>query len=356
MSCLFDFSKFLVGRGKKLAIVFAGLALTSMTAGTAPAQTTLTLSSYSPTNGWAVHVGLGTWIKNVEEATNGRVKVRLLEAPLGKPESHFDLGRNGVADISYGVLSYTPGRFEIGEIGGMPGVGLTGKSLSVAIWRFYETNPEFRKEFEGVHVLSLVSTSPQYIFSTKPAVRKIEDFKGLKVRVPGGLISEAVAALGATPVLQPSAKAYELMSAGILDGVAFPKDTIFNFKLQSLVKSGTLLPGGLGAAPVFLIMNGKKWESLSEEDRRAIMSVSGEKFAAFYGGLWDERDNKGVEDMKKVGIDLAEPDAALVKATAERFAHIEKSWIEKVKKSRNVDGEKMLEWFRAETKKIDAKS
>jgi TRAP-type C4-dicarboxylate transport system substrate-binding protein len=344
-----------VKRSHALGLLAGGLALASM-AGGAAAETTLTMSSYSPTSGWAVKIGVGTWIKNVEEATKGRVKVRLLEAPLGKPESHFDLARTGVADVTYGVLSYTPGRFEVGEIGGMPGIGRTGKSLSIAMWRLYQASPEFQKEFEGVHVLSLVSTSPQYIFSSKPAVHKIEDYKGLKIRVPGGLVSDAVGALGATPVLVPSSKAYEMLSTGILDGVAFPKDTIFNFKLQSLIKSGTFIPGGVGAAPIFLVMNAKKWASLPEEDRKAISSVSGETFASFYGALWDSRDAKGVELMKGAGIELVEADAALAKAAANRYSHIEQNWIAKVKKSRNIDGQKIFDMFRAETRKVESGS
>lgn len=344
-----------VGR-RALLSGLAAAAFAVLGTSAASAQTTLTLSSYSPTTAWSATIGLATWIKNVEEATQGRVKVRLLETPLGKPESHYDLARNGVADVTFGVLGYTPGRFEIGAVGGMPGAGATGKSISVALWRLYESSPEFQKEFQDVKVLSLTSTSPQQIFVTKTAVKTIDDYKGLKIRVPGGLVSAACEALGVTPVNQPSGKAYELLSTGILDGIAFPKETIVQFKLVDLIRHATLLPGGVGSAPIFLIMNKAKWASLSKQDQDAIMSVSGEKFAAFYGNIWDERDAKAVGEMRAAGIQIVDADPGLAKAAAERFAKVEADWIEKVKAARHADGAKILATFRAEAKKVDTGS
>src|SRR5690554_2260897 len=98
-------------------------AIGAAAASDAQAQTTLTLSSYSPTTAWSATRGLATWIANVEEATEGRINVRLMESPLGPPAGHFDLARDGIADVTFGVLSYTPARFVIGGLASMPGAG-----------------------------------------------------------------------------------------------------------------------------------------------------------------------------------------------------------------------------------------
>jgi hypothetical protein len=60
--------------------------------------------------------------------------------------------------------------------------------------------------------------------------------------------------------------------------------------------------------------------------------------------------------MKNAGIELVEPDAALVKAAAERYVPIEKNWVAKIKKSRNLDGEKIIDTFRTEAKKVESGS
>src|SRR5690606_41131265 len=57
---------------------------------------------------------LNPWAKDVEQATEGRVKIQVLP-PLGTPASHYDLVRNGVADMTIGVHSYTPERFKLTE-------------------------------------------------------------------------------------------------------------------------------------------------------------------------------------------------------------------------------------------------
>jgi len=313
----------------------------------AQAQTTLTLSSYSPTTAWSATRGLATWIANVEEATEGRVRVRLMESPLGPPAAHFDLARDGIADVTFGVMSYTPARFVVGGLGSMPGAGATGRSISVALWRFLESTPEFQQEFDGVKVLSLSSTSPQQVFAARGPIESVSDFEGLKVRVPGGLVSAAVEALGATPVLQPSGKAYELLSTGILDGIAFPQETIIQFNLEQLIRYSTFLPGGVGAASLFLVMNEAKFNSLPPEDQEAIMSVSGEVFGGFYGSIWDERDALAVDQMRAAGIEITEQASDEMLAEArERLAPIETIWLDEVAQQRNADGPALLQRYR----------
>jgi TRAP-type C4-dicarboxylate transport system substrate-binding protein len=346
-----------VGRAARGALTGAVAFIAALAwAGNGGAQTTLNLSSYSTTTAWSATVGLATWMKNVEAETEGRVKVRLLETSLGKPEAHFDLAYNGIADVTLGVLGYTPSRFQASLLASMPGIGATGEILAVTLWRMFQKHAALRAEFEGVKVLSLMSTSPQQVFTRNKAVKRIEDYEGLKIRVPGGLVGEAAGALGMTRVNQPATKAYELLSAGILDGVAFPKETIEQFNLLNVVRHVTLIPGGIGGAPLFLLMNKAKWEGLSKQDQEGVMRASGEKFASFYGGLWDKRDVKAIEQMRAAGIQVEEADADLLRVIEERFKQVERGWIEQVKRSRGIDGTELLRDFRAEAKKVAAGS
>ena len=56
------------------------------------------------------------WIEKVKIATEGRVVIDLLKAPLGPPPAHFDFAAKGIADITYGVHNYTSGRFSSTQI------------------------------------------------------------------------------------------------------------------------------------------------------------------------------------------------------------------------------------------------
>ena len=77
----------------------------------ASAETTFTLSSWLPPKHPIVANMIVPWANQVEAATGGNVKIKILAKPLGKPPAHFDLARQGQADISYGVHGYQPGRF-----------------------------------------------------------------------------------------------------------------------------------------------------------------------------------------------------------------------------------------------------
>ena len=54
------------------------------------------------------------WAKKVEQATHGHVKIQFVSA-LGNPPSHFDLVKDGVADVGMSVNSYTANRFVLSE-------------------------------------------------------------------------------------------------------------------------------------------------------------------------------------------------------------------------------------------------
>ena len=84
------------------------------------AQTTLTVSSWLPPKHVIVAEMLMPWAESVEEATEGRVKIKVLPKALGKPPAHFDIARDGLADITYGIHGYQPGRFVLNSTAEVP--------------------------------------------------------------------------------------------------------------------------------------------------------------------------------------------------------------------------------------------
>ena len=96
--------------GKFKATALGAFALTAVSfAGNASAETTLTLSSWLPPSHPIVADMIVPWTQEVEKATKGNVKVKILPKPLGKPPAHFDIAKDGLADISYGVQGLSAG-------------------------------------------------------------------------------------------------------------------------------------------------------------------------------------------------------------------------------------------------------
>ena len=181
----------LIHQTRRLLLASAcALALTAPLALSAEAVgKTLNLSSWLPPTHPIVVNAIEPWAEQVAEVTDGRVEVRVLSSPLGAPPAHFDLARDGVADITYGLHGYTPGRFVLSRAVEFPFLADSAEDLSVAYWNVYQDRLAAAGEHDGVHVLGLFTHGPGHLHNTRRPVTEVADLQGLKFRVPGGTIS-----------------------------------------------------------------------------------------------------------------------------------------------------------------------
>jgi TRAP-type C4-dicarboxylate transport system substrate-binding protein len=322
--------------------------------GAASAQAvTLRLSSWVPAAHPIPRDMVTPWTKQVEEATEGRVKVVILPKPLGNAPSHFDLAKDGIADLVYGVHGYQPGRFLLTKAVEMPFLGDSAESVSVAYWRIFNKHMAAANEHDGVVLLSLFTHGPGNIFNSKHAVNSLADLSGMKIRVGGGVVNDVAQAIGVIPMLKPAPTSYELMSNGVADGVFFPKESIKSFKLSKLVRHATFVPDGLYNTSFFLAMSPKAFNDLSKADQEAIMRVSGENFARLAGKAWDNVDNDGVATMKEDGVVISTAPPAMVAEIKAKTAPIEQAWVAEVK-AKGIDGAALMADLRTEIAKVAA--
>jgi TRAP-type C4-dicarboxylate transport system substrate-binding protein len=269
------------------------------------------------------------------------------------PPSTFDGVRDGLVDVSFVTASYTPARHVLPKMPELTGGGATAEINSVAYSRIHWKYFQAANEYKGVKLLGVFTHGPGQIFTVKKAVNTIDDLKGLKVRVGGGISEELGQALGASPFVKPSTESYELLSSGVADGTFFPPESIKAFKLEKVVKYGTIFPGGFYGSAFGVFMNQEKWDKLSKADQDAIMSVSGEKIARMAGQAWDRADHDGMEAMKAAGVTFIAASPQLIKDVQAKAAVVEQKWI-KDAATRNVDGAKALAEFRQELKNVAA--
>jgi TRAP-type C4-dicarboxylate transport system substrate-binding protein len=313
----------------------------------AGAETVLRFNNVLPpkhiirTGGWDV------WAKQVAKATNNRVRIEFTTKPLGILPRAFDIARDGVADVGWGVQGYTPGRFVSAEIVQIPFLSPTAEALSVAYWRVYKKYFEKAGEYKGVHVLGVHTHSPGDVFTASKPLTSMVDLRGLKIRIVNRATARILRDFAGSPVREPAPKVSQLLSKGVIDGTFFTADAISAFHLGGKIKHWLRFKNGLYNTSFFLVMNGKKWASLSAADKKAIESVSGENFARIMGRMWDISQENGVKLMQKNGTKIAEPSGAEMSALKTKYAVFEKQWIAKVKK-RGIDGAAALKMLRAE--------
>jgi TRAP-type C4-dicarboxylate transport system substrate-binding protein len=318
----------------------------------AQAETRLTMSSWLPSGHPLVSDVMKPWIASVEEATEGRVKIIMLPSPLGHPKVHYDIARQGQADITYSAHGYTPGRFKLYKMVEFPFSGDSAEATSVAYWNVYNTYLKSANEHKGVKLLSLFTHGPGHIHNSKRTVNSASDMEGLKLRVGGGIMNDISSELGAVTLQKPSSSIYELLSNGVADGTLFPLESIAAFKVEDMATHTTLIPGGMYNFSFFLVMNRDRFASLPKEDQVAIESVSGEVFARLAGRMWDAEDAKGLEVLKANGNEIVTANEAFMTEIRNASAPMEAEWL-KTAKEVGVDGEAALKAFREESHKRD---
>ncbi|WP_170464425.1 TRAP transporter substrate-binding protein [Ruegeria arenilitoris] len=315
-------------------------------ASTAMAETTLALSSWLPPRHPIVTGAIKPWAKQVEEATDGRVTVRVLAKPLGPPPAHYDMAADGIADITYGLHSFTTDdRFTRSRIGQFSFIGDDAAAGSKAFWNVYSGPLEAQKEHEGTKLLGLFVHGPGMLHNNVRKIETADDFAGLKIRVPGGYISDLMSGMGSTTLFMSSGEVYEKLSRGVIDGVTFPYDALAAFKLTEDVKYTMTVPGGLYNTTWFMVMNEDKWNEISAEDQAAIEAISGEAFAALVGEAWIGADEKGSAAAEKAGIEVYEAPAAVLDTIKSQAADAETAWSEAISAD-GYDGAAALEELR----------
>lgn len=329
----------------------AGLGLLASTVGSAvPAalaqdkSVELTFSVWIPATHTLVKDFMMPWAKEVESATDGRVRVRFLPKAVTNPVGHYEAVRNGLVDLAFISNSYYPGRLDLIKFAMLPFSGNSAESTSVAVWRTYEKYLQPVDLYRGVKLLGLYGHGPGGVFTTGRKIRSVDDFKGLRLRIGGGMQADVARLLEVDAIVKPAPESYELMSTGVVDGVFFPPESIVSFRLDTLVKDATLFPGGLYADVHSIIMNPAAFEKLAPADQAILLKLSGEHIARLGGRTWGAADTSALEKLKAQNANLHVADAGFVAATRERLAPLTDEWLG-VAKAAGVDGPKVLQDF-----------
>ena len=335
---------------KKTLISLAAVALTSLT-GMAQAQTVLTVSSWvPPTHG--LSVAQKEWCDALTARTSNRVRCNILPRAVTPPVGTYDAIRNGLADVSFTVHGYTPGRFVLTQMVEFPFMGDRAEPLSVAFNRVASKYPEFAAEHQGVKVLGYFTHGPGIIFNIKKPITRVEDLPGLKFRVGGGMVNEISKALDMNVTLKPAPDSYELLSSGVMDGTLFPAESTDSFKIDKIIKFATQFPGGLYNTSFVFMMNPAKYNALSAEDKKVVDELSGDAVASRFGKAWDRVDDQALANMQKNGVKVTKADNFFVRDVNARTIKLERDWAQAAKAKGLKDPSGALSEFRAEIAKL----
>ncbi len=334
----------------KFSFLLATSAAALLAAAQAAAQTVFSVSSWvGPTH--TLSVAQKGWCDALEKESAGRMKCNILPKAVAAAPGTFDAVRDGLADISYTVDGYTPGRFINTQVAEFPFLGDSAVPTSVAYQRIYDKHFAPLGEHRGVKVLAVFTHGPGIIFNSKQPVKTVDDATKLKFRIGGGNINELSKLMGFNTTLKPAPESFELLSTGVMDGTFFPDESIASFKL-SMIKHATIFPGGLYNTSFVFMMNPAKYNALSAQDKAVVDKLSGEYAARLFGEGWDKVDAASRELQKTQGVQRVQADESFVKAVAAKQAELEDKWAAAAAAKGLKDPKAVLAEFRAEIKKV----
>ena len=322
----------------------AALALTVATT-TARAEV-LTMSSWVPPTHFLHTDVLVPFTERVAEVTEGRVTVTILPAPLASPPQHWELARTGVADITWGNFTYEPERFVPLWFAEFPKAGTDAEAQSRALWRTYETYLADLPAFDGVEVLGVGLFGGGQLHHGARAMVGLGDLAGQKVRMGGPIQERLLSSLGAVPVAAPATKAYELLESGVVDASLHTMESVVNFRLEDSLTHHTVFPDGLYDAAFFVAMNEGRWTRLSDADRAAIESITGEALSAAWGESFDIQHPAAVARLEEKGHKIVAPSEALLAEVDAVYDEMVADWIEKAEEAGLEDPAAALAYYR----------
>jgi TRAP-type C4-dicarboxylate transport system substrate-binding protein len=328
-------------RSLKSTLAAAGL-LAAVASGPAlAADVTLRFHQFLPPQSPVPAFAIKPWAEKVEKDSGGRIKVQHFPAMQlgGKPPELFDQAKDGVVDIVWAVLGYTPGRFPKAEAFELPFTTGLAEPGSRA---FQEYVQKFAMdEFKDVKLIAVHVHGPG-LFHSKEPITRLEDLKGMKVRGGSRVVNIMLEQLGATPVGLPVPAVSEALSKGVISATTIPWEVVPSLKVQQIVKNATGFSGskGLYTQTFAVAMNRAAYDKLPPELKKVIDANSGIETAALFGRAMDEGDKVGKEIAIKAGTKIVTLDPEQT-ARWQRTANGTRAiWYKEVE-SKGLDGQKL---------------
>lgn len=332
------------------AIPALAIALTFMGPAVASAATPVNLKFgfAAPYNSYVNIQGMTPWIKRVEKASDGTLKIKLFADTLGTVRNIYDRTLANVAQISFGIFGPYAAQFPRTQVADLPFLSDNAEISSVALWRLYAKGV-LAPEYRNIKALALFNF-PAAVLNTNKPVKTLRDIQGMKLVVSSRLSAEVAVALGASPVTLTPPETYQGLSRGVAQGSIISWTAVKTFKLAEVTKDHLETP--LGEAPAFVFMNKSAYASLPPKAKHAIDEYSGESFSKILGA------NNRAASMNESNKVAATPGQSVTKLSPAQY----KLWKSRIQPVIDAwvkhapDGAKVLAAYRTEIATLSAEA
>jgi len=161
---------------------------------------------------------------------------------------------------------------------------------------------------QGLMYVGRIHHGPNIIHSKKP-IRSVEDFKDLKLRVPGGMIAEGFAAVGAKTTLLPGGEVFSALEKGTIDAADYTGPAVnWDLGFQQVTKFIWMGPEGLESIyqPVDLMdfgVNMGVWNKLSPKLQKWLENEV-DNYSTVHHAAVQKADMEAWGKFEKAGVEV----------------------------------------------------
>jgi TRAP-type C4-dicarboxylate transport system substrate-binding protein len=241
-----------------------------------------------------MHKAMEDWGASIQKDTNGTVTFTVFPSQqLGKAFDHYDMVRDGIADVAFVNGGYQPGRFPIldgANLLFMMSKGGAGSQAADAWYRKYA--PAEMKDvkycFNFVHDFGS--------FHSRKKVVVPGDVKGLKVRPADAAVASLVTTLGGTNVQASAPEIRDVLEKGVADAATSPWGSVMLFGIDKVTKYHMKAP--LYVNVLTWIMNKNVYQGMSPAQQKVVDEHCSTDWALRAAGPWADFERAGVAKLE----------------------------------------------------------
>lgn len=224
----------------------------------------------------------------VSQKTNGEFKLNISYGGLSKSKENLDGISIGAFEMAQFCSFYHKDKNPTITVTELPFTKDLSLTKVAAIYKKVHENPIVVKDLARWNATILMPTPlPQYnIVSKTDTLTSLDDFKGVRVRGPGGIMG-VLGKLGAIKTGVPFSEVRQSMDSGVIDAATFAPHAHLATKTYKVGKwASTNL--NLGSANCPVVVNTDALNSLSASNKQALLG-SVDEAIAYYVNNYDQK-------------------------------------------------------------------
>ncbi|MES9824592.1 MAG: TRAP transporter substrate-binding protein DctP [Candidatus Thiodiazotropha endolucinida] len=263
---------------------------------------------------WPGGIGLEIfkdWCNGIVEKTGGELAFK----PFGAKDvvgefQLFDAVKNGVLDAMNPFTLYWAGRMPLAVFLSSYPLGLRNPHEWDTFYYGLGGLELAREAFGkvGLHFVGPIHHGPNIIHSKVP-IRSIDDFRGRKMRLPGGMVAEVFQAAGAKTTLLPGSEIFPALEKGTIDVADYVGPAINHaLGFHQVTKYISMGPPGFMSIyqPVDLMdltVSKKSWDKLSP-NMKQFVEMEVHTYSDLHHAAIQAADQKAWKKFEEAGTEV----------------------------------------------------